>query len=190
MNALRLMLVGFALCLCCLSCSSRSITEDEKGLLFKVDDLSGFNISTVRNDSSETFEFTNYGLGMYDIEYTYDSPDVENATPLYLSSKLEFGDSEQDARSNFGTEVTGLKVVWKATGYKFVERPELFRRQGMTYCAIIEYDGSPVGNLLVQQMKKKVFSLVLIGIYFDKAEKFEELLTPKLDMIEAYKNEA
>ena len=186
MKFLRLITVIFILSVFSLSCSTRSISDEEKDLLFQVSDLSNYNIKAVQNDESEKFIYKYYGKGSWDIKYTYDSPDIEDATSLYIVSRVEFESNVREAKSTFSSGIMAYKAGAKIGGLKYVEQSELFKWGDETYCAIIEKNESPVGNLIVVRKDNRIFTFMVVGIYFDQTADLSELLTPKLINIASY----
>jgi hypothetical protein len=169
------------------SCSTRPISEAEKDLLLQVKDLSQFNVTIGNLQTAETFKYTYYGAGEWEVKYMYDSPNTPDITPLYLVSRVEFEKSDNEAISTFNQGILAYKGGGMIGGLRIVRSLKLFQWGDQSYSAYLEKNDTRVGNLIVVRKGNKIFSLILSGLYFDNAEYVKQLLIPKLEKMVSFK---
>jgi hypothetical protein len=169
-----------------LSCSTRPISEEEKSLLLQVKDLSQFNVNSGDLQTAETFKYTYYGAGEWEVKYTYDSPDTPDVTPLYLVSRVDFSKNENEAISTFNQGILAYKGGGVIGGLSIVESPILFQWGDKSYSAYLEKNGTRIGNLIVVRKGNRIFNVILSGLYFSNTEYLEQLLIPKLQKMVSF----
>ena len=121
----------------------------------------------------------------YEVSYEYNPDDAS----VYVSSSLSIERNLSDA-------LTGYLPLWTATlaGFKLsgsddieIEALEDFFEWGdQSKMGLIRSGGEPSGHLFVARKGKKIFFLLLSGIYFDDAEMWADFLLPTLNQINQY----
>ena len=159
MERLSCIFILFASIISC-SCSIRPISEEEKNLLLQVKDLSEFNINLGNLRTTETFKYTYYGAGEWEVKYTYDSPNTLDITPLYLVSRVEFEKNKNEAISTFNQGILAYKGGGIIGGLRIVESPKLFQWGDQSYSAYLEKNGTRTGNLIVARKGNRIFNLI------------------------------
>jgi len=181
-----ILILSLSVLIISLSCSTRPISEEEKGLLLQVKDLSQFNVIFGDLQTVETFKYTYYGAGEWEVKYTYDSPNSPDVTPLYLVSRVEFAKNENEAISTFNQGILAYKGGGMIGGLSIVEDPKLFQWGDKSFSAYLEKNGTRVGNLIVVRKGNRIFNVILSGLYFGNTEYLEQLLIPKLQKMVSF----
>ena len=121
----------------------------------------------------------------HEVSYEYD----HDAYGVYLNSTLNVEKKASDALATYLPLWAATKAGLSLTAETeiTVEEPEGFFAWGdQSRFAILHSNGSPFGNLFIARKGKKVFYLMVAGIYFDSASQWQEFVSPTLQSIEHY----
>ncbi|HYC87861.1 MAG TPA: hypothetical protein VEO54_01515 [Thermoanaerobaculia bacterium] len=99
---------------------------------------------------------------------------------IYVSSGAEICPSVRDARESFVISVGAYRTGVAIGDAELQSRAALLPLGDERYAAIIRNNGKPVGNVFVVRQGRVLHSLLVTGLYFDKAEDVRELFTPLL----------
>ncbi len=170
-------------CFLILGCTTRDIKDHEKEFLITVNELEEYGVVIDDPSEAESFQVKRNLDGSTEIEYEYDSEnDSSNADILWLKSEAEVLGSVELASTAFEDRISAYKIgaFLGNSEVEIIENPELFTLGNENYSAYFEKDGKKLGNLLVTRKGDTVFSLLMIGFYFDEPELLHELMSPKL----------
>lgn len=162
-------------------------TAEEEALVLDIDHLSDWMVDYVPDFARETLTKTRYLDRSYELDYTYDVPDDENAP--YLSYTLTFEPSQTDAGRTYVSYWSGTRVAFFAFGTSDVtidERNDLFRWGDESRFGLLTTEGQPFGNVFVAREGNRVVYFLISGLYFDDAEQITALLDPYLKRLRGY----
>lgn len=170
-------------------CVEGEMTDEQLAMLVTFDDLNMFDIGDFETESCESYMSKTNIDGSLEIEYEFDSAKNENNTDyLLISSQVEVNESIREAKESFRLTIDafrlGLSISNKSL--KLVEDKELFKWGDEYYSSYIVANDNIVGNLITARKDNKIFSLILMGIYFDDKDLLMELLGSKLSFISEY----
>jgi len=187
--------IGGALFVCCLGCgglfvigmtgiSSRKVTAEEINYFVTTKDLRPY--ADIPGDRSKcvTTSATVAIDGSLELEYEFDSsldPDVDEV--FLLQSTVDIYGSESEAKEGHTLAVAAMKLGLSIGGASVVveKRNDLMTLGDQQYAAILRSDGNPGGNLVVVRQGKKVFAMLIAGLYFDDRESLEDVLRRSLE---------
>lgn len=167
-------------------CVPGEIQEGDRPLLVTVADLEPYGYDPIAYAEDETFSRTRYLDGSLEIDYELDSS--EGLEPLYLSATAGFERSSSDAVATFAMEKGAFGVGLELGGGGIEEVPGFFRWGDDAYFALIMGEEGPVGNIFGTRSGRKIYWLLLSGVYFDadSPEEWAEFISPKLEYLESY----
>jgi hypothetical protein len=164
------------------------MTEADKAVVLTIKDLLPFAPALNLQQKSETFKRARHLDGSRDFEYEFENADDADDT-LYLYSSAGFETSAQDAEGVYMMTTPAVKIGLALTGKEgptAVDRNDLFRWGDESKCMLLVQGNVTVGNYFVARKGSKVFSVLVIGVFFDKPETLRRLLTPVLERFEKH----
>jgi hypothetical protein len=167
--------------------SSVALADSERELIVDISHLTGWIPDYSPDFTGESLKKTRYIDDSYEIEYTYELPDDDEAP--YLSYTLTFEPSEGDAGTTYTALWGGTKIGFAIFGEVEVEvkeQNEIFRWGDDSRFALLYASGQPFGNVFVARKGKRVVYLLVSGIYFDESESFSSFLSPYLEKLDAF----
>ena len=94
--------------------------------------------------------------------------------------------STSDAWATHGAQDIGLGVGLKTNGITKREVKDFYKYGDSSTFYVLEKDGHPVGNAFTVRHGKRVYMLLLSGMYFDDAVSWKELIEEKLETFSEY----
>jgi hypothetical protein len=161
------------------------VLPKDQAVLIQVDELRPWLDDFKPLKAAESVTKVRYFDASYELEYIYDHP----AGTLYLANTV---DVERDASEAFGTYQAakiGTRIgisLAAETNMTHADRNDLFRWGDDSTLTVISSDGRPIGNMFCARKGKRVFTFLIVGLYFDDADDLKKLLGPKLERLEAY----
>jgi hypothetical protein len=187
MNKLLSAVAGLAACALLAGCESGLPVEaQEKTLVLRAGDLVPFGYGLEQTEQFETFSKTRFFDGSKEIIYEFETPDSEEENPLYLSVTMTFEKKSSDALVSHGAEKTGATAGLRIAGIKSREIENFYEYGDSSAFYVLEMDGRPVGNLFSVRDGKKIYLVIMTGMYFDDAATWKELVEDKLKKFSAY----
>ena len=161
----------------------------ERELLLTVEDLSPYVVGGLVGGprSMETAEKRRFPGGGTELFYEYDA--VDDRDGVYLSSGINFDRSVSDANMTYTGMNIGASLGLSMAEENIVERdaPELLQWGDESKSTLLVSGGVPVGNVFVARKGRRVFHLILAGVYFDDPAVFQELVLPHLDAMDRHR---
>jgi hypothetical protein len=187
MNKL-LSFVGLAACvLLGAACESGLPVEaGDKTIILRAADLVPFGYGLEETEQYETFTKTRYFDGSHEITYEYETPETEEDDALYLNVTVTFEKRASDALISHGTEKAGMTTGLRIAGIKSREIENFYKYGDSSTFYMLEKEGKPVGNMFSVRHGKKVYLIILSGMYFDDPAEWRELVEEKLQKFSAY----
>jgi hypothetical protein len=167
--------------------SESSIDDKEKALLLRARDLAEYGYLLENPERYESFTKTRYPDGSSEINYEFNTPDTEDKYPMYLSVTISLETKSSDAMITQGVESLATTFGLKGGGVTQREIKNFYSYGDSSSFYVLEIKGEPVGNMFTVRDKKKVYTLLVTGKYFDDPEVWGELMGPKLRLFSAYK---
>lgn len=158
----------------------------DKEVVLRAADLIPFGYGLEQTEQYETFNRTKYFDGSHELTYEYRTPDSEEKNPLYINVTVTVEKSLSDALTSHGAEEVGLTIGLKANGVKEREIKDFYRYGDKSRFAVLEKDGKPIGNIFTVREGKRVYVLIMSGMYFEDAAAFKELIEGRLKKFSAY----
>jgi len=169
------------------ACKSEPVTERDREVLVRVQDLAAYEIQFQDAARYEKFEKSRYFDGSCELTYEFELPDAETRpNAIYLRVLATVETDKSGATVSQGAEKIGFGVGMKLEGIEAEERKDFFRHGDDSTFFVLTKGGKPVGNFFVTRFGKRVYSLLIAGVYFDDPAAWSELVTPKLEKFAAY----
>jgi hypothetical protein len=179
----RAVLLLVALALGGAACRRVAVSEAERELLLRAQDLAPYGFELADAARHESFNKTVYFDGSSDLEYEFAPPDGS----LYMVVTVTFARDKNDARMTKGGEKVGLQVGVGLEGVKLEEKHGFFKYGDESSFYALTKDGRPGGLFFNTREGTKVYSVLISGVYFDSAEDWAELITPRLQKFSAHR---
>lgn len=161
----------------------------ERELLLTAEDLSPFVIGGLVGGprSMELAEKRRFPGGGTELSYEYDA--VDDVDGVYLSSGINFDRTVSDANMTYTGMEIGASIGLSMAEEEIVERdaPELLQWGDESRSTLLLSGGVPVGNVFVARKGRRVFHLILAGVYFDDPAVFQDLVLPHLDAMDRHR---
>lgn len=166
------------------ACRPAEVLPGDRDLFVRADDLSEYGIEVRNTERHENFEKTRYFDGSVEIDYEFEPP--ESTDTIYMSETIRFEPKQADARIGRAAEDTGISLGLKIYGVEKEEIPNFYNYGDSSRFYALKKDGRNVGNYFTVIDGKKVFSLFVVGVYFDDPATWKGLVEPKLKLLSAY----
>lgn len=163
------------------------ITQAERDVLFTIETLTDFADVEVDPAAGKLKRVRHFD-GSREVTYEYESPDGAE-DPLYLSSSVNLERNVSDARTVYVSSTLGFKLGMALEGEQALQqvaRSGLFQWGDESRAVVLMKGDKPVGNVFAGRKGKKVFLVILVGVFFDEREDVEAALGPVLRRFEAY----
>ncbi len=164
--------------------ASRDVTEEEMAYFVTAEDMEEYFVAP--GDPAEcvvTNAKTNID-GSLELEYEYDADRDPGTDDVFiLQSTVDICSSESSAKEDHSLSIGAMKLGITLSGQstlKIDQRNDLMTLGDENYAAILRNEGIPVGNLVVVRQGKKVFSVALIGVFFESREDLESVFRRSL----------
>lgn len=187
MKRLTFLIVLFGSIVLLSGCMNRPIKDADKPLLVTVADLAEYGITYDNLEKSEIYRRVVYLDFSKEVEYEYDSPtDVEGIDLLYVSVTVGFERSVSEARKNYKIDLGAYQIGTKIGGVKVDADNDFFKWGDESFFGFLRNESNIVGNLFVCRSGKKIYSIIISGIYFSDPDLWAELLLPRLQYLKSY----
>jgi hypothetical protein len=162
--------------------AKKGTTVADRRLVITVQRLRDIGVETPDPECCGHFgAVPNFGSRL--VTYTYNTP-AGTQPSLYVHSQSEVM-SSVSAMQSFRISLFALRTSMSAGGNRFEERPSLLTYGDDQYAAIIKNKaGEEVGNLFAFRKGGFTVMVVMVGVYFDDAERVKELFAPVVATIE------
>ena len=153
------------------------VTDEDRAVLVDINLVAEWMEDYIPQRRGEKITKTRYIDGSYDIDYEYDIPDDADAP--YLNCTVTVEKNSTDALLSYGSIWGGGKIgmaMFSDVEIEVVERNDLFKWGDRSRFAILKSEGAPFGNMLITRKGRRIFFLLLSGIYFDDREAIGGLL--------------
>jgi hypothetical protein len=158
----------------------------DKEVILRAGDLIPFGYGLEKTEQFEKFTRTKYFDGSHELTYEYETPDSEEENALYMNVTVTVEKTTSDAWTSKGAGEIGMKFGLKASGVEQREIKDFYRYGDTSSFFILEKDGHPIGNMFSVREGKRVYVVILSGMYFDDAAAWKELMEERLRKFSAY----
>jgi hypothetical protein len=180
-------LLVLALALCAVGCARSEMSEAEKELMLRAQDLAPYGFEVGDASRHETFSKTAYFDGSYELEYEFQTPEGSGLDPLFLSVTVSFEKSAADARFTQGAAKVGLSAGSYFEGMKMEEKKGFFKYgDESAYYVLRSKSGEPGGCYFYTREGAKVYSAIVAGVVFNDPEAWAGLVLPRLQKFSAH----
>jgi hypothetical protein len=162
------------------------VSAADRAVVLRAADLVPYGYGLGDTERYETFEHIRYFDGSHELTYEFQTPDSEEDNALYMNVIVSVEKSRTDALTTQGAQKIGLGIGLKANGITQREIEKFYEYGDSSSFSVLEKDGRPIGNIFTARDGKRVFVLMLSGMYFDDAETFKELIEARLRKFSAY----
>ena len=170
-----------------LGCRSGEVTPAEKEMFVRGGEFKDLGVEVSQPERYEKFSKTKYFDGSFDIDYEFDVPEGENL--MYIAETITIERKKSDAKLGQIAEDSGIGLALMAQGLEKVEIPDFFKYGDSSTFYSLKKDGVIVGNYFTVLEDKKVYSILITGVYVDDPETWRDLVEPKLKLFSSYKQE-
>lgn len=172
--------VGLAGAVAAACVTAKPVEPGDRALLVTAGRLAEFGLELPDGyERHESLKREHVTGGAILIEYEFDGDDDD--APFYVYSLAELHRTPGDACRSFAAGNIGLRL----SGLDLTERDDLFRYGEKSRFALVENDGEPVGNLFNMCRSRTALLVMFVGLYFDDADLWRELVTPHLEALAA-----
>ena len=164
-----------------MSCvTSQPLKPGDEDLVATVTSLVPFGVEVPPGyREHETFQRDHVTGGTILFEYTFERPDKR---PPFVYSLAELHRTPGDACRSFSAGNVGM---WLA-GLDLTERNDLFQYGKKSRFALVEKEGSPVGNFFSMCHSRTAFLVMIVGVYFDDGDSWQAFVAPRLEALAAF----
>lgn len=180
------------LLLCCLCCgglvylgstgiSSREPSAEEKSAVVTIRDLEPHGVMPAELEKREVWKTKRHFDGTLEIEYEYDPELAAGAgDAVTMQSSVSIEHTEKDASQAFSITIMAYQTGLRISGVKSREQQHAMADVDQTHFALLLKDDQPVGNMLVIRKGKRIYGVLIVGIYFDDPAQLEEIVREKI----------
>lgn len=169
------------------ACKNETLTERDREIFVRVQDLAAYEVQFPDAARYEKFEKSRYFDGSCELTYEFELPDAATRPgAVYMRVAATVETDKSGATVSHGAEKLGFGFGMKLEGIEAEERKDFFRHGDDSTFFVLTKGGKPVGNFFVTRFGKRVYSLLVAGVYFDDPAAWSELVTPKLEKFAAY----
>jgi hypothetical protein len=173
--------------LCLTGCERElPISAADKEVVLRAADLTAYGFGLEKTERYETFKRIRYFDGSHELTYEFQTPDSGQDDALYINVVISVERSRADALTTYGAQKVGLTVGLKSNDVEQREVENFYSYGDSSTFAILEKDGHPIGNIFTARDGRRVFMLMLSGMYFEDAATFRELIESRLEKFSAY----
>jgi hypothetical protein len=181
--ALMLLLAGLGLVACA---RKLPVGAADKDVVLRAADLIPYGYGLERTEPYETFKRVRNIDGTQELTYQFETPPSEHEHALVMNVSVTVETTEVGARNLQGAKEIGISIGLKATGVKQREIENFYRYGDASRFAVLEKNSHPIGNVFVVRDGKRLFVLIMSGMYFEDAATFQELVEGRLKKFSAY----
>lgn len=169
-----------------LSCTSRrKVDYKNYDILTSAKEISDFyNIPLDTSGTKEQTEIITYFGNSCELSYSYDFLETEEFQPLFYSIKIEIERTTRDASKNFFLSKAALKTTNSVIGLSLNEVDTISLPGDQNYYAVRIKNNEPNGIFLIIRKNKRVYTLVMSGIYSTDNSLLTDLILPKIEKLE------
>lgn len=168
-----------------IACMSAEVTPTEMEMFVRGKDLVDVGIEVSNPEKYEKFSKINYFDGSQTIEYEFEPPESESV--MYLTVSVTYEPKKSDAKLGQVAEDSVIGLLLKAQGLEKVDVPNFYEYGDSCNFYHLKKDGEKVGNYFTVLEDRKIYSLLISGVYFDDVETWREIVEPKLRLFASYK---
>ncbi len=164
------------------ACWTGELPERDRRALLTIRDLEAHGVRSMHNAGRESFTRTRYFDGTYNMEYEFEPLHDSSWTALTVIVDVEHnvGDARTDFVLSQKTMVAGLRIA----GITVVaDSAPTYGDE--SYFATISKSSHPIGHLVVVRRGIVVYTVMLVGVVFNAADEWPNLLEPKFAFIDS-----
>ena len=162
------------------ACATPAPRPEERNLLVTLESLSKFGLALPDGYAErEKLRRERRSDGSLSIEYEFQTADGE---PPFVYSNARIFSSPTGACLSFSADNLGLRL----SSLEPTDRNDLFRYGERSRFALVERDGTPVGNVFSMCRSRTSLLVMFVGIYFDDTDSWRALIEPRLEALEAF----
>ena len=158
----------------------------EKEVVLRAGDLIPFGYGLEKTEQYEKFTRIKYFDGSHELTYEYETPESEKENALYMNVTVSVEKSTSDAWTSKGAGEIGMQFGLKAGGVERREIKDFYKYGDTSSFFVLEKNGHPIGNLFSVREGKRVYVLIMSGMYFDDPDAWKELMEERLRKFSAY----
>jgi hypothetical protein len=160
------------------------VTVADRGVLLTVDDVARrFHLKPA---GEGTFKHVRHLSGSHRLEYKYQSPAGAQEGLIMICQVVV--DGSGIAIGTYGALRVSASVGFKVAGgaLRLVDQVPPFRWGDESSSSLIQSGDKVVGNAFTARKGRRVFHLLLVGVFFKSPDQLGELLSPVLARLDAY----
>jgi hypothetical protein len=161
---------------------SQPVTAADRTLLVTTDDLAARVADFQVQPRVEELTKRKSLDGSITLEYQYKPVDGG----LFLNTTVTTERTASTATTNYASLRVGHGLGFSMSAdqqTKMEDRNDLFSWGDESHHALITHSGKPVGNLFAARKGRRIYSFMVVGVYFDSTETLSDLLLPKLEKL-------
>ena len=161
---------------------NQPVTAEDRTLLVTTDDLAARVADFEVQSGVEQLKKTKGLDGSVVLEYEY----KPTGGALFLNTTVTTERSASTATTNYASLRVGHGLGFSMSAdkqTKMEDRNDLFSWGDESHHALITHSGKPVGNLFAARKGRHIYSVMVVGVYFDSTETIGDLLLPKLEQL-------
>jgi len=169
-----------------MGCMKREVSQADRDMCLGLDDLVAYGYKaegTIRkNTVSKTYQIN----GTYILNCNVKTAAGDRMT-IFMDTSLTTVSSASNATVMEKSEKTGVEIGFSVGGITVKPlKPEAGTKPTGSLSLLMK-NKKPVGNLFMVRVGLKVYRVMLIGMYFDSQQQWEQLVGDKLAKLATYK---
>ncbi|WP_066629587.1 hypothetical protein [Labilibacter marinus] len=175
-----LLLVGLSSCQ-----TKKGIDPSKHPIITRVSELAEyFNLNIDCSEQLEETSITKFFDGSKSIDYSYELLDSEEYLPLVYSITIDIERTIKDAKETYTIGKGALAIGGKISGQGAIEIDSLNLQGDDTYYALRTYGDEPNGHFYMLRKGRRVYTLIISGVYTSDHSLLTELILPKVEKLE------
>ena len=152
----------------------------DRDLLVTLASLSEFGLALPDGYAQhEHFRRERRSDGTLSLEYEFQTPDGD---PPFVYSSAKIFSSPSEACLSYSADNLGLRL----SSLQPTDRNDLYQYGERSRFALVERDGTPVGNVFAMCRSRTSLLVMFVGLYFDDTASWRALIEPHLQALDAF----
>ena len=161
------------------------INTSDHQVLLKAADLKPYGYQIKDPHLYENIAKSKELFDQYQITYEFEAP--ESAAPLYIFADVVI---DSDASASKLTQTIEKEAFLLLVSFEDIKEVEIKGKHSFgdeSHLAKLVAKNKPVGNIYSMRKNNLVYTIVIIGFYFNEISTWEKLMQPKFEALANYK---
>jgi hypothetical protein len=161
-------------------CTPADMSDAEREIVLTAADFVPYGFPRPTGPEDETWDGWRWFDGSKEIEYNYGTLGEGEPSPFSLYVSVAWENTRADALASYGANILGFKVGSEAASLARLELTDACDYADRCTLLLIAHKEQPVGNQFILQAGRTVYSVQIVGLYFEEPELWHEIIAPKV----------